>query len=135
VEAPDLPRGIRNCNPFNIKRDGTQWQGMSALQTDPVFVQFVSPQYGIRAGVKILQDYQKFDHIQTVAEAVTRFAPPSENDTEAYIEAVCGEVCVDPNAVVDFNTLMPGLVKAFTQHENGQQPYSDATINAGIALA
>ena len=43
-----LPRGIRNKNPGNIKL-GTDWDGLSAEQTDPTFCIFDEAVMGIRA--------------------------------------------------------------------------------------
>ena len=36
------PRGIRNCNPLNIRRSKDQWKGLVEAQTDRVFCQFKS---------------------------------------------------------------------------------------------
>ena len=126
-------RGIRNDNPGNI-RLGTAWEGMSAMQTDPYFVQFISPEYGIRAIAKIMLTYAE-DGIDTVSGIINRWAPPSENDTGAYVEAVAEQCSVTPNMAIDVKSIMPALVKAIIYHENGEQPYTDEQINAGIAMA
>jgi len=122
-----IPRGIRNMNPGNIRKSDTDWVGLSAEQTDPDFFQFMSPIFGIRAIVKILLHYQAAG-ICTIPQAINRWAPPSENDTSAYIaavEAVCSS----------FDPRDPNLIKAIIQHENGQQPYDDGTIQHAISLA
>jgi hypothetical protein len=107
---------------------------MATEQSDPDFVTFTSPVYGIRAIVRIMKTYEERG-INTIAEAISHWAPMTENDTPAYIDAVCAECSVTMNQPVDFNTIMPQLVKAIIQHENGEQPYSDDIINQGIALA
>lgn len=129
-----IPRGIKNFNPGNIRRDGTPWLGMAADQPDPEFVSFIEPEYGIRAIVKIMQTY-KSHGINTISEAISRWAPPVENNTQAYIDAVCADCSVAPNDPIDLDAIMPTLVKAIIVHENGQNPYTDQTINAGISLA
>lgn len=129
-----IPRGIRNFNPGNIRRDGTPWLGTADEQTDPDFVTFIDPEHGIRAMVKILQRYKSYG-IDTIHQAISRWAPNTENDTQAYIAAVCKECSVGPDDKVDLDAIMPTLLKAIIQHENGQQPYTDQTINAGISLA
>ena len=48
-----IPRGIRNNNPGNIKKNGVDWDGLSEEQTDNTFFQFDDPVYGIRALTKI----------------------------------------------------------------------------------
>lgn len=125
------PRGIRLNNPGNI-RHGDQWRGLSAEQPDPAFCKFVAPVYGIRAMVKILQSYRKRGR-DTVAEIISAWAPTVENDTAAYIKSVCSRVGVGPNDPVEPGN--PNLLKAIITHENGQQPYSDNTINDAIKLA
>jgi len=128
-----IPRGIRNCNPGNI-RLGQSWQGMAAMQTDPSFVQFLSPEYGIRAIAKIMLTYAS-NGIDTISGIINRWAPPSENDTGAYVQAVAEQCSVAPTDAVDMKSVLPGLVRAIIQHENGEQPYTDEQINAGIAMA
>lgn len=85
-------RGIRNNNPLNIRRSATRWQGAREEQTDKSFVQFKSMAYGYRAAWKVLQSYYERFCLQgqtfTVRNIISRWAPPSENDTEAYITNV-----------------------------------------------
>jgi hypothetical protein len=125
---------LRNFNPGNIRKDGTPWLGMDPEGADPDFVTFIDPEHGIRAMVKILRRYKSYG-IDTIHQAISRWAPATENDTQAYIAAVCRDCSVSPDDVVDLDVIMPTLLKAIIQHENGQQPYTDQTINAGISLA
>ncbi len=85
-------RGIRNNNPLNIRRTSTRWQGAREEQTDKSFVQFKTMAYGYRAAWKVLQTYYERFCMQskpfTVRNIITRWAPPTENDTEAYIKSV-----------------------------------------------
>ena len=85
-------RGIRNNNPLNIRRTSTRWQGARKEQTDKSFVQFETMAYGYRAAWKILQTYYERFCTQgkayTVRNIIERWAPPTENDTEAYIKSV-----------------------------------------------
>jgi hypothetical protein len=129
------PRGIRNNNPGNIRlNQNVHWFGQSADQTDGSFVQFDMPEYGIRAIVRILRSYQRHG-INTIAGVLNRYAPPSENDTTAYINAVCKGCAVHSDEVVDFNDIMPQLVGAIIWHEQGDNPYTPEQIATGIALA
>lgn len=127
-------RGIRNNNPGNIRKNSTVWMGMAASQTDPSFVQFVAPEYGIRAIAKIMHSYRALG-LNTIREVVRRWAPPSENNTDAYVSAVCAECSVGPDDTVDLESIMPLLVKAIIWHENGSCPYTQEQIHSGIALA
>ena len=129
------PRGIRLCNPMNIRlRDGIHWVGQSPVQTDGVFVQFDDPVYGIRAGAKIILHYETLG-INTLQACINRWAPPTENNTEAYVTAISNACHVAPTDVIDFKSVMPELIAAMIFHENGENPYSPEQIAAGINLA
>lgn len=136
-DAP-LPRGLRNNNPGNIRHSPTRWMGQSDQQADPAFVQFESATYGIRALYKILRTYQVKHHLGSIAAIIHRWAPPSENDTAAYVRAVAAACGVEPTKVVNIvsdRELAEKLVAAIIHHENGQQPFSGAEIRAAIDLA
>lgn len=132
------PRGIRNNNPGNIDRTATKWQGMAEGQSsDPRFVVFKAPEYGIRALAKTLLTYRSKHGLNTVRGIINRWAPPVENDTGAYVRAVARAVGVGPEDPIDVRTLdhaLP-LTIAIIIHENGQQPYTTAQLKAGLALA
>jgi len=146
-----LPRGIRNNNPGNIERDGTRWQGMAARQTDGRFVVFTDAVWGIRAIARILITYQDRrraadgSRIDTVRKFISRWAPPVENNTDAYARSVANALGVgvdDPDLdVYDYKT-MHGLVGAIIRFENGSPPhhasglwYQDYDIQEGLRLA
>lgn len=129
-----LPRGLRNNNPGNI-RHGDNWQGMKEKQTDKAFVQFESPEYGIRAMVKVFRSYRNRG-IVTLERIISTWAPSSENNTEAYIKSVMKTTGWTRSHVVaemegDYLTLIPAIIK----HENGINPYSLGTVKEGYALA
>lgn len=85
-------RGIRNNNPLNIRHSADRWQGARMEQKDRSFVQFQSMAYGYRAAWKVLESYWKHFHSQrqpfTVESIIRRWAPPSENHTDAYVKTV-----------------------------------------------
>ncbi|WP_340614303.1 structural protein [Xenorhabdus thailandensis] len=130
-----MTRGIRNHNPGNI-RHGDKWQGLRDIQTDKSFCQFVAPEYGIRAMLKILRNYERKYGDNTIRQFISRWAPPNENDTESYIAYVCQSVGIASSAVVDVENvaMISRLVKAVIQMENGQQPYSDEIIKQAFEL-
>lgn len=128
----DQPRGIRNNNPGNI-RHGDNWQGMADIQRDKSFVTFIQPEYGIRAMTKILHSYKRRG-VDTVAEIITTWAPPVENDTISYINHVAHKLGVNPDKPIEQSDY-PELIAAIIHHENGVQPYSHSVISAGVAMA
>ena len=130
-----MARGIRNNNPGNIRHSGSQWQGLSASQTDSAFAQFDDPVYGIRALAKLLKNYQSRYGLNTVRELINRWAPPSENDTGAYVEHVAREVGLNPDTAINVNDHIVPIVTTIIKHENGYNPYSADVISKGIGLA
>ncbi|MBQ2362978.1 MAG: structural protein P5 [Bacteroidaceae bacterium] len=87
------PRGLRNNNPLNIRHSASKWQGARSEQTDKSFVQFTSMAYGYRAAWKVLESYWRHLHNKgmpfTPYNIIHRWAPPTENDTNAYVRTVC----------------------------------------------
>lgn len=83
-----VTRGIRNKNPFNIKKSSNKWIGKKSVSSDPVFEQFETMDYGIRAGIVLLRRYIKRYHLVSVNDILKRFAPESENNLNAYIRFV-----------------------------------------------
>lgn len=142
-----IPRGIRNNNPGNIRWSNDQWKGLIPKDqaSDKSFCVFRTPEYGIRAMTRILRRYTQYPgipnvgkpKIDTIREIISRWAPPNENNTEAYIQSVAKNVGVAANSPIDVfdSAIMLKLLKAIIAHENGQQPYTDAQILAGINLA
>ena len=96
------PRGIRNNNPGNI-RHGQNWQGLNpdGRNIDPAFCVFKSPVFGIRALAKVLMNYKKIHGLNTVRQIISRYAPPNENQTKAYIKTVAEQIGVYPDTIID----------------------------------
>lgn len=131
------PRGIRNHNPGNIRRSSDPWQGLAERQGDVEFFTFKSPTYGIRALARTLITYQDKHGLRTIRQIIGRWAPPVENNTNAYVRAVAEATDLDADQILDlhdFDYLFP-LSKAIIKHENGQQPYTDAQITKALVLA
>lgn len=95
------PRGYRNRNPLNIER-GDKWQGLRAVQTDARFCQFTSFEYGFRAAVIIIKNYiGRKPSVNTPTLIISRWAPPTENNTKAYIQQVCKMTTLSPDQRID----------------------------------
>ena len=92
------PRGIRNNNPLNIRKSKDNWQGLRTLQEDREFCQFSSMAYGWRAAFVILcKTYYGKYKLKTIRALITRWAPPKENNTEAYIRRVTDRIGIGPD--------------------------------------
>ena len=119
-------RGIRNNNPLNIRK-GSNWQGEKHPQTDKSFEQFESMQYGVRAGFIILRRYMSgynglTEKFNTIEKIVRRWAPPSENNTKAYIEKVSQLTGIPSSLKISFSqrSYMVAIVDAMIRVECGQ---------------
>lgn len=131
-------RGIRNNNPGNI-RWGDEWKGLvpKSQRTDKSFCQFISPEYGIRAMIIILRNYQSKHGLCTLTGMIKRWAPPNENNTQAYINSVVQATSTEANQPIDLTDsrkLFP-LLQAIIQHENGSQPYGFDIFVSAFDLA
>jgi hypothetical protein len=116
-----LPRGVRLNNPGNIRHSKDKWQGKAAEQVDTDFVTFESPVWGIRALARLLIRYYDHYELDTVAKIIGRWAPTNENDTDAYVAAVCRKIGVEADESIDVQryAVMAPLVRAIIDHECG----------------
>ncbi|GLO38962.1 MULTISPECIES: structural protein P5 [Pseudomonas] len=143
------PRGVRNNNPGNIDfNPRNAWQGQLGIEegvAKPRFARFDQAENGIRALGKLVINYRGKDGlpgvgekgIDTVLETISRWAPSSENDTQAYAAAVAKRIGVrptDPINIKDPATLR-GMVLGIIVHENGGNPYPDQVIDEGVRRA
>lgn len=78
--------GVRNKNPFNIRSSKSFWVGK--IGSHRGFEVFDSFGHGLRAGLKLLANYVCSGR-NTPVSILSRFAPPSENNTSDYIDFVC----------------------------------------------
>ena len=140
-------RGLRNNNPLNIRHSGCCWKGMTKEQTDTAFVTFESMAYGYRAVWRTLFTYfYRFVSEKkyfTVRNIIGRWAPPTENDTEAYIRSVLRlsgiggkERLLPPDNVESYSKLSQ-LIVAMTIVENGirKEAVDNQAICEGYKLA
>ena len=117
----NLPRGLRNKNPLNI-RIGNVWLGEVDNPTDPDFEQFKEMRFGLRAAFVLLRRYIRHYKRTNIASIVAAWAPSSENNTSRYIDAVSKLANIDPTAELKYEDkeTMVKLVSAMIVVENGQ---------------
>ena len=130
----ELPRGIRNNNPGNIKRSGESWEGLANpgdmtdyQRRETVFCVFSEPVWGLRAMGRVLLNYQTKHRLTTVAAMIGRWAPPDDdNKTKAYVSFVAQRMNIGEGEVFDFRNPDRGplMMSAIVRQENGIQPYS-----------
>lgn len=66
----ELPRGLRNNNPGNIRKNSDLFQGEVTPGKDRDFKQFKTMAYGYRAMFKILSNYYRKYHLTTIRQIV-----------------------------------------------------------------
>lgn len=116
------PRGLRNNNPGNIRRNSDVFQG-EKTSSDREFKQFKSMAYGYRAIFKILSNYYWNYKLDTIRKMISRWAPENENNTDAYIKAVsdyAGIPADDPVNITDREQMIR-IVAGMSKVENGRE--------------
>lgn len=133
--SPLKPRGIRNNNPGNIKISDENWLGKIpiTLNTDRVFEQFETPEYGIRALYKLVMNKVENQGYDTIRKLISNYAPSAENETETYIQFVTNYANIEDDSFL-FPYLYESVVRAIMRFENGGDFYSDELIAEAIAL-
>lgn len=133
------PRGVRNRNPGNIKISSSPWLGKvpEDQNTDGIFEQFKDEKYGIRAIAVILRNYHQLHGLQTLRDYIGRWAPSSENNTDAYLSTISDMLRYNADQPYDVTNsgMLAALVAAIISQENGEQPYQQDTLNEGVQLA
>lgn len=87
-------RGMRNNNPLNIKYvKKNRWAGRVDEQQkrDPLFEEFKTMAYGLRAAIALLRKSYIMGGFNTVRLIVGRWCPPDtseHNNTKAYVSFV-----------------------------------------------
>jgi len=124
-----LPLGLRNNNPGNL-RPGDNWQGMIGINQN--FIVFENILWGIRAlGTDIRTKVN--NGYNTIEKLITRYAPPTENNTAAYIAAVSNYTGINPQTVLQLTAgTLAALIRAIMNVELGQN-YSAIITNQEIA--
>ena len=121
MKSNRVSRGLRNCNPGNIRQSKTRYKGEKPHSTDSAFKQFETLEWGYRAIFMLLHTYRVRGYGDTIAKMISRYAPPFENNTDAYISRVCQQTGIDRDQRL--NTLnsvqMIPIVSAISAVENG----------------
>ncbi len=127
-------RGIRNCNPGNIRQSKTKYLGEVRPSRDAAFKQFETMAWGYRAMFVLLHTYSR-NGCRTLRQMITRYAPPIENHTESYIAHVSRWAEVFPDAPLDTldPAVMISVVTAMSRMENGVEAV-DAEVREGWRL-
>lgn len=122
MKKNELPRGLRNNNPGNIRRNNDVFHGEVNPSRDKEFKQFTNMAHGYRAVFRILSNYYRNYHLKTIRQMIGRWAPENENNTEAYIKAVSKYAGIGPDDTISFDReQMIRIVAGMSKVENGRE--------------
>lgn len=128
-------RAERNFNPGNLNYAG---QAGATLESGKGarFAKFASEEEGIAALVRQLRLYQQRG-IDTIGEIVKKYAPPNENDTQAYIASMARWTGLSADEKLDFNDTetVRRMVQGISRKEGRFTPLSEGQIMSGIGIA
>lgn len=135
MKKNELPRGLRNNNPLNIRKNRDVFQGEVVPSKDNAFKQFKTMAYGYRAGFKILSNYYRKYRLTTIRQMITRWAPPEDNnDTASYIRDVSSYSGIGPDDLISFDReQIMRIVAGMSRVENGREAVMSDVI-AGWGL-
>lgn len=142
----NVPRGIQNNNPGNIRISAINYQGEVKPSTDKAFKQFVDIEHGYRAIFKDLEakiaytplPSVKNPHptpINTIRKIIEMYAPPEDgNDTEGYIRTVSSRTRIASDQIITKDVaVLRKIVSAISYQEEGIAA-DESKITAAIAL-
>ncbi len=129
----NYPLGIRNNNPGNLRPTPKPWQGQSGENKN--FMVFENIVYGTRAlGTDLTNKFYR--GLNTVRKIIDVYAPPSENNTAAYIAAVSNALNISADSPITnwSKDFLAKFMRAIIMHENGTEGslVTDAEIVEGI---
>lgn len=126
----ELPRGLRNNNPGNIRRNSDMFQGEVNPSRDKEFKQFKTMPYGYRAMFKILSNYYRKYSLTTIRKMIGRWAPKNENNTDAYVSLVSSYSGIGPDDLISFDSeQMIRIVAGMSRVENGREAVMSDVIS------
>jgi len=115
-----LPRGLRNNNPGNLRKSAANWAGKVVNPLDTAFESFDTMSNGVRAALK--NAFTQWNRGKnTIAELVSVWAPPSENNTSAYVATVAKAAGISASKEFMWgnNDTTAKIMYAIFLHENG----------------
>lgn len=128
-------RAERNNNPGNLNFVG---QAGATLESGKGarFAKFGSTAEGVSALAKQLNRYGERG-LDTIKKIITTYAPSSENNTQAYIDALSKRLGVSGDQKLDLKDAgtLSGLIKGIAKHESGSDYLSDSDVMTGLSMA
>lgn len=108
-------------NPGNIRYDSVPWEGLASPPSMRGFCCFLTQEDGVRALCRILLTYQDKYDLHCIEDWIARYAPPDENNTEAYILDMEARTHWRRDEMIDLRvpSNLEALAVAMCHHESG----------------
>lgn len=113
-----ITRGLRNNNPFNIRKSKSRWLG-KIKGDDKDFETFDCLEHGYRAGLILLANYYKKYKLHSYRTILQRFAPITENNLANYEYYIFANCRIKPDAFISLNTLLWHIAPLIAKYESG----------------
>lgn len=134
VERRTGARNWRNNNPGNLEF-GDFARRFGAIGSDGRFAIFPTYEAGKRAKEALIFEGRGYAGM-TIAQAITRYAPPSENDTNRYIATVAAAVGASPNTpLASLNADQRRAMIAAMERVEGFRPGQVQVLQQGTGQA
>lgn len=122
----------RNNNPGNMRMSEFS-KAQGAIGEAGGFAVFPTKEAGERAREKLLFEAESYKN-KTLAQAMQRYAPESENNTQAYVDALVKATGANPNTPL--SNLTPDqrqkMLAAMKQHEGWKEGTIEKAATGGI---
>lgn len=129
-----IAKPIRTKNPFSlIQKNPDQWQGLEGYDKKG-FLSFTTVLFGVRAGFINLFNRYYLRGLNTIEEIFPVYAPPFENDTEAYIRQVAKLTGFKPDQILNPDDFLK-LGRAIIKVESGANWVNEKDLLEGFELA
>lgn len=127
--SAQAPLGVRNNNPGNLR----QWG--DAPRDARGYAIFPTMEAGLSAAVRNLVTQQQAHGLNTIRGIVSKWAPPSENNTAAYIADVSKRtgLAADQQLNLQDPKVVAPLISGIVRHEGNSAGVTDEMINKAVA--
>ncbi|MGO4379745.1 hypothetical protein AB4Z19_15825 [Pseudoduganella sp. RAF19] len=129
VQTSAQPLGVRNNNPGNLRSWGNTPRDAGGYAVFPTM------EAGLNAAVRNLVAQQKVHGLNTISGIIGKWAPPSENNTTAYISDLSRRTGYAPNQALNLDDpkVVAPLISGIVRHEGNSSGVTEEMINRVVA--
>lgn len=115
---------LSDYNPLNIRYSkNNRWLGQ--IGNHKGFCRFSRLEFGIRAAIVLLKNYYFNYNLRSISSIIKRYAPSTENDTDAYIAFVSHETHLGFDEKLNLVDLLYKVLPAMSKFESGYYLHTD----------